>query len=139
MLRDIENDLVEEVFKIHNIYVPKIVNKCYTNNIEKKLKLFLCDTYDDLKKVAGNDEELNAIVSELERLNKEKYFGALYDAAEEQKLLEESARASGKEEGILEGSLTKSKEIAKSLLAKKVDINIISECTGLSIDIIKSL
>ena len=138
MLRDIENGLVDEDFKIVNIFIPKIVNSCYTNDIAKKLKLFLCDSYQKLKELSS-DEELKIIVSELGRLNKDKYFGALYDAKEEQELLEASAKEEGRLEGIEQGSLTKSKEIAKSMLSKNIDVETISECTGLSKEEIMSL
>ena len=37
------------------------------------------------------------------------------------------------------GSAAKAIEIAKSMLAENIDINIISKCTGLSIDEINSL
>ena len=154
MLKDEENDLTIEDFKIHNIYIPKEKEMCYNEDIKKKLKLFLCNNYKEMRKISENNEEMNIIVDELERLNQEKYFGALYDAKEDQEMLENSARYEGYEEGfelgqkrgeevgmlqgiekgIEQGSLSKTKEIATTLLQKDIDINMISECTGLSLE-----
>ncbi len=151
MLKDDENGLIIEDFKIHNVFIPKEVEVCYNKNIKKKLKLFLCDSYEKMREVEKEDEELKSIVDELERLNKEKYFGALYNAEEEQKRLEASAESSGYkrgiqeghdigiQEGIEKGSLSTKEEIAKSLLEKNVDINIISESTGLKVEQIRKL
>ena len=171
MLKDKENDLVIEDFKIHNVFMPKEEELCYNEGIKKKLKLFLCSSYEEMKSIAEEDEELKSIVDEIERLNKDKYFGALYNIEEEQEKLENSARSegykegfelgqkSGKELGMIEGreegikqgieqgiekgieqgSLSTKKAIAKAMLLKGLDIDIVSGCTGLSKEILKSL
>ena len=146
MLRDIENNLVEEDFKIHNLYIPKIVKSCY-NKLENKLKLFLCDSYEKMRELVKEDEELKVVVEEIKKLNKDKYFGALYNVAEEQEKLERSAREEGKQEGIVigleqgleQGAQVEKEEIAKSMLEKDLDINLISEITNLSIEEIENL
>ena len=107
MLTDIENNLVEESFKIHNIYIPKVVK---------------------------NNKELVIIMDEVWRLNKDKYFGALYNI-EEHKSLEEASKESGRREGFLEGTLG----IAKKMLDKKCELEFISDMTGLSIEEINNL
>ena len=43
-----------------------------------------------------------------------------------------SARSDGRKEGRKEGATNEKKSIAKSMLAKKMDIPLISELTGLS-------
>ena len=86
-------------------------------------------------------------MTELERLNNDKYFGALYDVEEEQKRMEASAKESGykdglqegKEIGVQEGQNIEKREIAINLLKNNVDINIISKATGLSIKEIEEL
>ena len=143
MLKDDKNDLVIEDFKIHNVFIPMEVESCYNKDIKKKLELFLCDSYEKMRSVAEDDKELKIIVDEIERLNKDKFFGALYDAEEEQKKLENSARNSGFKEGhdvgIQEGYSLRNEEIAKSLIEENVDIEIISKTTGLSIEEINNL
>ena len=52
---------------------------------------------------------------------------------------EDEGRKEGKKEGLEEGSTTKAMEIARNLLKNKVDISIIVQSTGLSIDEVNSL
>lgn len=65
--------------------------------------------------------------------------------AKEQGIAEgrEEGIAEGREEGIAEGreegKINKSMEIAKEMKNKNMDINLINELTGLSIDIIEKL
>ena len=59
------------------------------------------------------------------------------------KKAKEEGIAEGREEGIAEGreegKINKSMEIAKEMKNKNMDINLINELTGLSIDIIEKL
>ena len=101
-LTDLENNLTIENFKIHNIYIPKVKEICY-NEGNEVIKLFTCESYEEMRKIAKDNEEMNMLVSEIERLNKDEYFGALYNIEEEQKLLESSARSLGLREGRKKG------------------------------------
>ena len=147
MLKDTDNDLVIEDFKIHNIFIPKEIEVCYNSDIKNKLKLFLCNSYLEMRDIAKEDKELKTIVDEIERLNKDKYFGALYNIEEEQKRLEASAESSGYKRGIQEGhdigiqegSASTREKIAKSLLEENIAINIISKTTGLTENEIENL
>lgn len=117
--------------------------------------MFTAKSFDEMNKIAGSDKEALYIVESLEKLNQDKYFGALYDANVIQKKTENSARyegykegkvdgiKEGKEEGLKEGlekgANNKTIEIALSLLKNDVDINIISSSTGLSLEEIENL
>ena len=142
-LYDKDNDIIIDDFIIHSIFIPTEVNSCYNYSIKKKLELFLCDSFNEMRKVIDKDGELKIIMDELERLNNEKYFGGLYDAEEEQKKLELSAREEGFEDGhsigLQEGHNNEKVEIAKRMLNKNLDIKLISEVTNLSINEIKDL
>ena len=60
----------------------------------------------------------------------------LYDEAEETEKMMNSLKAEGErngiKKGIKQGASNEKKSIAKSMLAKKMDIPLISELTGLS-------
>ena len=71
---------------------------------------------------------MNKYLKEAEGVSFEGDFGEAYD--------KEWAL---KDEGIREGRYSAKKEIAKALLNNKVDIDIISKSTGLSIEEINSL
>ena len=137
-LSDSKYNLTIENFKIHNIYISKASEVCY-NEINKFMKLFTCRSYEEMRKIALDDKEMNLIVDEIERLNKEKYYGALYNIHEEQELLERSARSEGKEEGFIEGAHLAKLEDAKNFKKNGVDIEIIAKSTGLTIEEINKL
>ena len=150
-LHDIENDILLDDFIIHNVFIPKEINICYNKDIRKKLELFQCTSYEEMKEVVGNNKELMIIMDEIERLNKEKYFGGLYNAEEEHRKMEETARLYGIEQGkvigieegktigIEEGKKEQSKEIAKKLLKDNMTLEKISEITSLSMEELKEL
>ena len=76
----------------------------------------------------GDEIVMKEYINEAEKESFEGGFGEAYD--------KEWAL---KDEGIREGSMNKTIEIAKALLNNKVDIDIISKSTGLSIEEINSL
>ena len=105
-----------------------------------------------MKKVIKEDKELMIIMNEIERLNQDKFFGGLYNAEEEHKKMENTARQYGFDEGktigleegktlgieegktlgIEDGKLIEKKEIALNLYQKGVSIDIILSSTSLS-------
>ena len=50
-----------------------------------------------------------------------------------------TARDEGKEEGLAEGEHKKAIETAKAMLTKGLAIDLVSQCTGLSIEEVKEL
>ena len=75
-------------------------------------------------------------VKEAEEVSFEGGVGESYD---KEWALKDQAYRDGEEKGREEGSTTKAIEIARNLLKNKVDISIIAQSTGLSIDEINSL
>ena len=87
------------------IYLENFKGVCYNgiNLKETYLSLFTAESYEEMRKIAGDNKEALILVDEIERLNQDKYFGALYNVEEEQRKLENSARLTGYEEGKEEG------------------------------------
>ena len=127
------------------IYLENYKGICYDkeNELEMLLSLFTASSYEEMRKIAKDNEEALILVDEIEKLNKEKYYGMLYNVEEEQKKLENSARLAGYhegiEQGIEQGSILTKEEIAKSLLEQNIDIEVISKSTGLTKDEIENL
>lgn len=120
--------------KTVEIYLENFKGVCY-NEINLKeiyLSLFTANSYEEMKKIVKDNKEVLILVEEIEKLNNDKYFGALYNVEEEQRKLENSARLTGYEEGMEIGSLSTKQEIAKSLFQEKISIDVISKATGLS-------
>ena len=82
-------------------------------------------------------------MKELERVNENPKFREYMSAEEDNKKIENSLKREwmeeGLKEGIKEGSYKRNIEIAKSLLKNKVDIEIITSSTGLSIEELEKL
>lgn len=74
-------------------------------------------------------------MDEIEKLNKEQYFGALYNIEEEKDLLIRSAKSEGLEEGIKENTI----EVVKKMKEKNYSNEEISSITGLTIEEINKI
>jgi len=117
------------------------------NKEEAYLSLFTATSYEELRKIAGDDKEALKIVDELERLGLDDDFGVAYDNEAMQKRMINTARnwgyddgkAEGLEEGKKEGKKEEQITIAKNLLQKGVSIDLVSESTGLSIEELNKL
>ena len=128
-LHDIENNTTIDDFVIHNVFIQKEEEICYNIDIKKVLQLFLCNNYEEMRKIVDGNRELKNIVDEIERLNKDKFFGGLYNIEEEQKRMEASAKESGYIEGHSDGLQEgrnigieeKTKELALKMLDEKID------------------
>ncbi len=85
---------------------------------------------DDSRKASEEDEVIGMYDKELheERLRKSELREA-----------NENGRSEGIKEGIQQGKKEKAKETALKLLQKNIDLNIISECTGLSFEELQKL
>jgi predicted transposase/invertase (TIGR01784 family) len=90
--------------------------------------------FDESTKYSMNEEEWNSYESALKHERDAR-------AIEEQKLMDAEAKglAEGKAEGLAEGEKAAKIEIARGMLAKKMDIKLIIELTGLTEDEINEL
>ena len=142
MLSDDQNNIKIENFKIHNIYLPKAKNSCY-NEMGKKIRFLRSENYEDMRKIAGEDQEMLNIMEELKRLSEDPYFGRLYYAEEDRDRLMITEREEGFQEGqasgINIGEENKSIEVAKKMKEENLDIELISKITGLTIQEIEKL
>ena len=131
------------------IYVPNLRKKWYNEGIEslneaEKYILALVEMDIEKLKSLGGEELMEEYVKEAEEVSFEGGVGESYDkewALKDQAYRdgEDEGRKEGKKEGLEEGSTTKAMEIARNLLKNKVDISIIVQSTGLSIDEVNSL
>ncbi len=144
-LADAKHNVYLDDIKIHEIYLESFKHSCYTNlgNKDYRLLMFTAKSFTEMKALAGTDKEALNIVDELEKLNKDKYFGGLYDNEVIQKKLNNSYHDEGYNEGYSTGyDLGKketNKEIALNMLKMQIDIKTISEVTNFSVDEIKSI
>ena len=150
-----EEVFYSENFKIYEINVDLLKESYYNNDKEviDKYKAVIMLTLDreELEKLSMGDERVMEYRKRVEALNDDENFIQFMSEEEDQKKTENTLRNIVKEQSAeLEEKSTaleeKSKELsnikhdtAKKLKEKNVDIEIISETTGLSIEEIQSL
>lgn len=146
-LRDESGKEYIKNFIIYEINMEKYM-KLWYNKEEKELEkskyiVMLNLEKEELEKLSKKDKVVIKYMKELERVNENPKFREYMSAEEDNKKIENSLKREwmeeGLKEGIKEGSYKRNIEIAKSLLKNKVDIEIITSSTGLSIEELEKL
>ena len=150
-IRDDKGNEYVKNYIIYEINMEKYMKIWYTKNEkeieENKYLLMLNLDLKDLEKLSNKDKVVSKYMSEIERVNENPKFREYMSAEEDNRKIQNSLRKEAIEEGLQEGlqqgfaqgTYQRNIEIAKSLLQSNIDINIISESTGLSIEEINSL
>ena len=138
-------------FIIYEINMEKYMKLWYNKN-EKELEkskyiVMLNLEKEELEKLSKKDKVVIKYMKEIERVNENPKFREYMSAEEDNKKIENSLKrewmeeglAEGIKEGIKEGSYKRNIEIAKTMLEKGMNNELISEVTGLSIEEIKKL
>ena len=123
--------------EMFEIFLPIFSNMCYhrSNEIDKRLRLFSCQCYEEMYNIIDKDDSNYFIIEELERLGMNNKFVDEYDREFVQKKLMNSI----KDEGYEAGKKDEKIDVAKKSLEQKIDVNSISIITGLSIEEISKL
>ena len=123
--------------RIINIYLPNIRKKDY-NKLKLYEKLLLIFNENDnqlLKNLSKGDEIMEKYVKESKEASEQDEVIGMYD----KELHDEKLRLAENDEYMEKGKQEKAKETALKLLQKNIDLNIISECTGISLEELKKL
>ena len=137
---------------MYEIFLPKYYDMCYheINKIDKRLCLFGAKSYNEMKDITSDNDDLY-IIKELIRLGNMDEFIDEYDHEIVLRKLINTYKIEGHQEGHQEGlkqglkegmekgEQKKQIEIAKKMLSKDSNIDFISECTGLSVEEIDNL
>ena len=141
----------EDNKEIYVVDLEKIKNKCYNrlemNEFEKALSLLVSRNKEEAKELSRGNDMLEEVFNNMEELNMNEVFLGMYDEEEENKKMMNSMKLEGLEEGIEQGieqglktgEKNKAIKIAKNMINKNIDINVISEVTGLSIEELENL
>ena len=143
MLMDPNSNLVIEDIESYEIYLPNFKKVCYDKSeVDVNLQLFSATSYEEMKKLTTNPNDV-LVIKELEKLAMEEEWVYAYDQEIVRKKTENSIKKesyeNGIEQGIELGSKEKQIEIAKTMLDKDMDINLIIELTGLKQDEINKI
>ena len=130
---------------MYNVYLPNFKDTCYTESEElaRMLSFLAADSYEEMERIANKDKEMLRVMEELKELAVNEKFIGLYNFEREHQRMMNTERDLGKEEGMVlgeeKGVSRRNIEIAKNMLKNKIDIKMISSCTGLSIEEIENL
>ena len=142
MPKDINDfQIYSNKIRIINIYLSNIRKKDY-NKLELYEKLLLIFNENDnqlLKDLSKGDEIMEKYVKESKEASEQDEVIGMYDKELHDEKLRLAENDEYREKGIEEGIQQNRKETALKLLQKNIDLNIISECTGLSLEELKKL
>ena len=141
ILEDTTNKLFTNVFRIININVDYFYNEWYNlskdNSFFKKYKNIIIMNFneDELLNLKDCDKFMDKIKNDITSLNKDDDFYQFMTDEEDQRRMLNSLVDDSFDKGVKKANI----DNAKKMIIEKVDINIISKVTGLSIDEINKL
>ena len=127
--------------------MDKITDYWYNSDVDKVNKykhLIMLDLEkNDLEKMSNGDDFVEAYEDKVTDLNNQETFRSFMTYEEDQRLIQNTEKKMAYDEGISQGISQgveqRNVEIAKNMLAKKMDISIVSELTGLDADTLEKL
>ncbi len=137
--------------KVHifNIYLPNIRKKDY-NNLEDYEKLLLVFNENDdevLNMLSKDDEIMKEYIKDSKGASEKEEIIGLYDKELNDDMLKrmeinenrEEAFNEGIRKGVQEGISSNQRETAKKMLQRNLSFDLVSECTGLSVEELEKL
>ncbi len=128
----------EKIYKveINLAYVnQKYYNKEKMSRYEKALLMLLIEDEEELRKIMEGDYMLEEVGKDIINYSRAKEIVTAYvNEMIEENYRNNLAREEGYDKGHKDGIEQNKIEVAKSMLKKKIELEIISECTGLSIE-----
>lgn len=125
-----------ENLEIYEFNLDRIKDMCY-NEGKKEYKILatlMCDK-EELHDICKGDKVLEKLESEVVRMNEDDQIRENLLAIENAKRVHATLMDNAKEEGIKQEKI----EIAKNMLAEKIEINLISKITGLTKEEVEEL
>ena len=140
-------------FVIYEFNLDKLKEVCYNDSEFEKYKILVSLICDDIQlhDICKGDKLLEKLERKVIKMNKDPEFIEFMSEEEEMEKLQntlmnnareegyDSGVEQGLEQGLEQGSKEKQIEIAKNMLNKGIDINLISEVTNLSEEEIETL
>ena len=149
LMEEEKYNILTDKIEIIRVNIPFYVEKCY--NLDAK-KLDHKDRFigfigaDDIKlvnKIKEDDDRMEDLYKRVEEYSDDDEIIGAYDGEWHRKEVERVVNLQAREDGLKEGieqGIEQGIEItARNMLEKKLDINLISEVTGLSLEELKNL
>ena len=128
-----EDEYLTDMISYYIIELTKFKeNKPRTGDLLEKWLLVIGGDEEMMKKCKKEEGEIKEAIEQLEEMSADEKEREIYEIRERSRLVYNTEMYEAKKKGIEEGKLKKSKEIAKKMLEKNVDIETIEEITGLT-------
>ena len=128
-----EDEYLTDMISYYIIELTKFKeNKPRTGDLLEKWLLVIGGDEEMMKKCKKEEGEIKEAIEQLEEMSADEKEREIYEIRERSRLVYNTEMYEAKKKGIEEGELKKSKEIAKKMLEKNVDIETIEEITGLT-------
>ena len=124
---------------IYEFNVPKIKTSCYNGSNEYNFVALLDADKEELENMCRGDNMMKKLKEEVENLNNDDEFVKFLSDEDEERLLKNTFIEKGYEKGIEQGSIKEKKNIALNMLNQNMDIELISNVTGLTKEEISEL
>lgn len=134
MARDEDGNIENDLYKSIHIVLENAVNSEY-NEVKKFSKFLKMTTIKEMREYFKGDNDYMDAINKVEKYTKDPKFIGYYDAEKQNKIDLNEAHSIGVKEGIEQ----EARNIAQKLKAQNIDVNIISNTTGLSISEIEEL
>lgn len=139
-LKDEDNRyILEENYVNYHINMEKVREKYYNKEkltkLEKIIMMLQLEKKEELKKLALKDAELIGMEKKIEDMSKDPNLVYFYDKEKTMQMVHDI----DVEDAFENGSKQKQIDIAKNMISKNIDINLISELTELSLEEIENL
>ena len=129
-----KSEVISDKFNIIFIFLSKFKEGMLNNNLENWLKFIDNQSVTEVK-----DDKILKANNKLTILRGDKHIKNLYDAEFKYKFNLAMDLSVAHEDGLKEGLKEGKEEIAKNMLKLNIDINIISQSTGLTVEEINNL
>ena len=139
-VQDDEQKCYIKNFEIYEYNMDIIMNFWYSLDIEKVTKyshLIMLDLEkNSLKELVKYDGKVDEYMEKITKLNTDANFWEVFTPEEDERYIRNTIKREsekkGEKIGTLKGERKKSREIAKNMLAKNLDLNLIMDVTNLS-------
>lgn len=134
MFQDSDGNVEDYGLEKYKIDLEYIENKYYNNNeLTRREKIFLMfkeSNREKLKEISKGDKIMDKIYKRLDKLSEDEALSLLYDEKEREEEKKQAEIEYAEEHGLNKGI----KQTAKNMLERNMNIDVVAEITGLSLE-----
>ena len=138
MFQDSDGNVEDYGLEKYKIDLEYIENKYYNNDeLTRREKIFLMfkeSNREKLKEISKGDKIMDKIYKRLDKLSEDEALSLLYDEKEREEEKKQAEIEYAEEHGLNKGISKGIKQTAKNMLERNMNIDVVAEITGLSLE-----